>query len=517
MPSRRLPQLKRNAIRKLFIEGDLKAYQVAERLKINYSVVYHYFQLFKQIKLFCPERLFDMNFYFQVHRKKQEPSVAYLGLVELLPKLVAEDQHKRLTASKLWQRYKADGLGTYSESQFHNVCGKWLKDNFINQFVTSRVRFIAAEDLKILSTWRNATDHRQWQKAVVIMDSYRGTSLVDLAAKVEATIEAVENWVMRYKKGGIAAIERKPWTLQEKGVLRIQERTDNLMKLIHQTPKLHGIERTSWKTDDLSAVYFQVYGSKMSRTTILKYLANQGFNFRKAREVLTSPDKNFEEKLTKVIGIVSTLGPNDKFFSIDELGPVGIRLKGGWSYQKHGESKTIPAHAKAKGYLVCNAALELATNQITHFYSTSKNTDEMIKLLDMLLVQYPDADKLWLSWDAASWHASKKLKNYIEDLNTTAYRELHKSPWIGLSPLPSSAQFLNVIESVFSGLAKSVLHHSDYENVDECKLAIDGYFKQRNDYYVKNPKRAGKKIWGKELVEPVFNASNNCKDPRARS
>jgi hypothetical protein len=32
----------------------------------------------------------------------------------------------------------------------------------------------------------------------------------------------------------------------------------------------------------------------------------------------------------------------------------------------------------------------------------------------------------------------------------------------------------------------------------------------------KNPKRAGNKIWGKELVIAEFNESNNCKDPLYR-
>jgi hypothetical protein len=50
------------------------------------------------------------------------------------------------------------------------------------------------------------------------------------------------------------------------------------------------------------------------------------------------------------------------------------------------------------------------------------------------------------------------------------------TPFVELAPLPSSAQFLNVIESVFSGMAKAVIHNSDYQTVDECKIAINRYF-----------------------------------------
>jgi hypothetical protein len=83
-------------------------------------------------------------------------------------------------------------------------------------------------------------------------------------------------------------------------------------------------------------------------------------------------------------------------------------------------------------------------------------------------------------------------------------------------PLPSGAQFLNVIESVFSGMARAILHNSNYQSVFGCKEAIDRYFAERNQSFLEHPRRAGNKIWGKERVEAVFREENNCKDPRWR-
>jgi len=81
-------------------------------------------------------------------------------------------------------------------------------------------------------------------------------------------------------------------------------------------------------------------------------------------------------------------------------------------------------------------------------------------------------------------------------------------------PLPSCAQFLNVIESVFSGMAKAIIHNSNYQAVEAAMAAIDRYFVERNEYYRINQSRAGRKIWGKERVQPQFAESNNCKDPQ---
>jgi len=102
----------------------------------------------------------------------------------------------------------------------------------------------------------------------------------------------------------------------------------------------------------------------------------------------------------------------------------------------------------------------------------------------------------------------------VDEINELANREEHRTPVVQLAPLPSCAQFLNVIESVFSGMARAIIHNSNYESVEAAKTAIDRYFAERNEHFRKKPCRAGKKIWGKERVEPEFNEANNCKDPR---
>jgi hypothetical protein len=160
------------------------------------------------------------------------------------------------------------------------------------------------------------------------------------------------------------------------------------------------------------------------------------------------------------------------------------------------------------------AALELSGNQVTHFYSIKKNTSEMIRMMDVLIAGYAGHRKLYLSWDAASWHISKQLFTRIEARNSAVANG--GGPLIETAPLPAGAQFLNVIESVFSGMARAIIHSSDYKSVDEAKTAIDRYFAERNAQFRDHPRRAGKKLWGKEREPAVFSEASNCKDPRYR-
>jgi hypothetical protein len=244
-----------------------------------------------------------------------------------------------------------------------------------------------------------------------------------------------------------------------------------------------------------------------------RVIKSTGFKWRKARIVLTSTDADYTQKVDAIKEILADLKSDEAFFSIDEYGPFSIKKRGGRKRVAPNESYLIPQWQKSKGWLILTAALELSTNQVTHFYSLRKNTDEMIRMTDLLRVQYAHLRRIYLSWDSASWHVSKNLKAHLGELNRKAADEY---PIVQIAPLPVGAQFLNVIESVFSGMARAIIHNSNYESPEAAKRAIDEYFHARNLHFLLEPSRAGRKIWRSERILCEFSESNNCKDPSYR-
>jgi transposase len=288
---------------------------------------------------------------------------------------------------------------------------------------------------------------------------------------------------------------------------------ERLFALMHTPPADYQINRTTWTIDLLRDV-LEEQGILIGKNTISKMIRSEGYNFRKTREVLTSNDPKYREKLRSITGILRRLGPADRFFSIDEYGPFSVKERGGRRRVRKGEYPTVPQYQDSKGFTIVTAALELTGNQVTHFYSKKKDTEEMIKLLELLIDKYWDCRRLYFSWDSASWHSSKKFLAEVKRVNSRKYRTLYQSPMIKLAPLPARAQFLNVIESVFSGMSQAIIHNSNYPSVDAAKSAIDKYFCKRNEHFRMYPKRAGNKIWGDELVLSKFSPSHNCKHPR---
>jgi hypothetical protein len=102
----------------------------------------------------------------------------------------------------------------------------------------------------------------------------------------------------------------------------------------------------------------------------------------------------------------------------------------------------------------------------------------------------------------------------LDALNRQAVE--HGFPVLETAPLPAGAQFLKVIESVFSGMARAIIHNSDYPSAEAAREAIDQYFQDRNEHFARHPKRAGRKIWGQERVPGEFSEAHNCKDPLCR-
>lgn len=348
-------------------------------------------------------------------------------------------------------------------------------------------------------------------KSLAILAYRRGLTICTTCAFLGISSNTYWNYKRIFLNGGTEALfARKSYPTRKRDgdVLK-----STIFKILHEPPSNYGINRTTWTMPLFREVLAET-GNGACPEVIRRITRAAGYRWRKARVVLTSADPTYSEKLDRIHSILSNLQPDEMFFSIDEYGPFAIKMHGGRKLMGPSEQNVVPQWQKSRGSLILTAALELSSNQVTYFYSSRKNTAEMLKMMDVLVAKYADRRKLYLSWDAASWHISKQLNRRIEEHNVNVTER--GGVVVEAAPLPSGAQFLNVIESVFSGMSRAIIHSSDYPSLDEAKAAVARYFEERNDHFQKNPHRAGKKIWGEEREPATFSESNNCKDPRYR-
>ncbi len=331
-------------------------------------------------------------------------------------------------------------------------------------------------------------------KATGILMAYNNHSLQEISMVTGHAIKTIQAWFPKFIRRGIDFIKRKPDLKEKKNELKT--RKNRIIDILHQAPKDFNINRTAWTLQTIADAYQKKYGVKWSIKTISRDIKKTDYTWKRARIVLTSPDPNYKEKTQKVLETLRSLGPKDAFFFVDEAGPWRVKKYGGKSLTAKGEVKIVPQFQRDRGSVSFIGALDAIQNQVIHIPIKSKDTTAVISLIKILCRRYRQYSTLNITWDCASWHNSKELKEFLADL-----KDKNVGPKINIVPLPKRSQFLNVIESVFGGAKRAVIFNSNYQSKREMRRAISRHFRERNKYYKNNPKRAGNKIWDKEFFE----------------
>jgi transposase len=270
--------------------------------------------------------------------------------------------------------------------------------------------------------------------------------------------------------------------------------TRALIEILHHKPSAYGINRSNWTQASLADAFGKLYCQRPSKSTVSRLLKQAGLRWKKSRKVLTSPDPNYREKVELLLRTLHSLKADEDLFFIDELGPLQVRRYGARCYTPKGQTPTYPQNQRSKGSITLYGALSAITNQVIWLYGSTKDSAGIIDLAEILFNQYHNKSRIYLTWDAASWHRSNALVEWADAFNTVN-KANRSGPIIEVVSLPASAQFLNVIEAVFSAMKRAVIHSSDYQSEDGMKIAISTHFRERNEFFKHHPRRAGKKIW----------------------
>ncbi len=404
-----------NKVRKLIVLWASTLFsktQLADRLRISRGTAHKYIAAFEGSALTSDEleRLSNAELLLALLRRspQTEPtrSGRYNALAAQLERIHSRMQAEPLSLIDVWSEYAAAAPTPYKYSQFANRYSLWCKERHLTKAApSSRLSIVVSpNDLPTLRKWKFSNNRQLWERAVAILAMSNGNNLASISRKIERSPRTIKKWCLMYKAEGFdrPALPRTK-AQSMKSLDGLKAKKDRLIKLIHESPRLHDINRASWSLNTLATVYERLYGASISKSSISEYFRAAGYKFKKAKTVLTSNDPEYHTKVGVITQILSDLKEDEAFFSIDEYGPFAIKRKGGLKRVGPGEDYVVPQYQKSKGWLILTAALELSRNQITHFYSLKKNTEEMIKMADLLRTKYRTCRTIYLSWDAASW------------------------------------------------------------------------------------------------------------------
>jgi len=119
----------------------------------------------------------------------------------------------------------------------------------------------------------------------------------EAASSLGTSAVVVEKWARRFCSEGVNGLyPRKPERPKKHEDPALIKR---LFAVLHSPPTEHGINRTSWHVCDLKRCLGRE-GLVVSETAISRILKGAGYRWRRAREVLTSPDPDYRPKLEEI-------------------------------------------------------------------------------------------------------------------------------------------------------------------------------------------------------------------------
>ena len=147
------------------------------------------------------------------------------------------------------------------------------------------------------------------KRSEIILLLAKGKSFSEVAKIMRVSRTMVHKWANRFLTERTEGLRRKKLNILKK--YENETIKEEVFALLHSPPLDCGINRNSWKLDDLKKCLSEK-GIFISKGYINKIIKNAWYSWRKAKVILTSTDPDYRNKLNKIQSILSNL-KNDDF------------------------------------------------------------------------------------------------------------------------------------------------------------------------------------------------------------
>lgn len=217
--------------------------------------------------------------------------------------------------------------------------------------------------------------------------------------------------------------------------------------------------------------------------TISKLLSTQDIKPHKVRYYLKKRDPDFDEKMAQVLCVYEQVQfmldeKENAFYTVATVSydeKPGIQAIGNTAADlppEPGRHATIGRdHEYVRhGTLSLLAGIDLITGEVIGSVEERHRSCEFVAFLKKLDAHYPAEWKIQTILDNHSAHTSKETKTYLETVpNRFAFVFT-----------PKHASWLNIIESFFAKMTKSMLRHIRVSSKEELRQRIELYLKEVN-------------------------------------
>lgn len=344
---------------------------------------------------------------------------------------------------------------------------------------------------KLTEKSRSRTEaHQQVERSKILLAYADGASVSSIARRLNTNRPKVERCIDKaLQLGPLAALVDLPGRGKPPSIT--PEAWAWVVSLACQKPKDLGYSYELWTTRLLSKHIRENCEeaghpclSRLSRGTVSKILSAEDIKPHKIKYYLERRDPDFDEKMAQVLHVykevemlrkagedgssmVSVLSYDEKP-GIQAIGNVAPDLP-----PVPGKHSFVARDHQYRRYGTVSllAGIDLLTGKIHVIVEDRHRSREFIKFLKMLDGQYPSESKIRIILDNHSSHISKETRSYLASVP-------NRFEFIFT---PKHGSWLNLIESFFAKMAKTMLRSIRVSSKEELKERIMKYLGELNE------------------------------------
>lgn len=325
---------------------------------------------------------------------------------------------------------------------------------------------ISVEDRKQLEQWSSSRKVPSGlaQRARIVLLTDEGLQAADVGQRVGASVRSVYKWVWRYSKEGINGLHERKRSGRPRS-LNLDQVMEILTKTVEELPP----GATHWSQRAMAKV------AGVSQYQVAQIWEAAGLKPHRLRSFKISRDPKFAEKIVDVVGLYMNQPDNALVLSVDEKTQIQAldRTQPGLPLRP-GQVERRTHDYKRHGTLSLYAAMDIATGQVIGKTTERHRAVEFLQFLELIDKKTKKAPAVHVILDNSSTHKTPAVQQWLD-----------AHPRFQFHFTPTSASWLNAIETWFSALERRAIYRGVFTSVSDLRNAILEYLKAHNKHYAK--------------------------------
>ena len=307
-------------------------------------------------------------------------------------------------------------------------------------------------------------DNATGTRARIILAAHEGRPAAEIAASLGISARNVYKWIWRFDEEGLEGLKERPRSGRPRKL-----DLDEVMKILTKTVEEDPPGATHWS----QRLMAQAMG--VTKQQVAQIWASAGLKPHRLKTFKISRDPRFAEKVVDVVGLYMSPPDNALVLSVDEKTQIqALDRTQPMLPLRPGQVERRTHDYKRNGTTSLYAALDIATGKVIGKLTKRHRAHEFLGFLDLLDRRTQSAVAVHVILDNSSTHKTAEVKEWLE-----AHPRFH------FHFTPTSASWLNAVESWFSTLERRAVRRGVFTSVTELKGAIRDYIKAHNRDYAK--------------------------------